>query len=187
MEAANADGSANDACAVWSTGNVLGLGHDVVGVDGFACQLAEPGSRMRQLFSPRELRQAAWRAKVKHDDEAAHLAVRWAGKEAVLKAWCEALGERPNPYTLDDFPWSSIEILGDSRSRPHVVLAPACEAKLDESLGMADNTDSVDSKDVRIAGITAVLGSTSSLEWRISLTHDAGIASAVVLLTLVSR
>ncbi|WEV68447.1 holo-ACP synthase [Bifidobacterium sp. ESL0769] len=139
---------------------MLGVGHDVVDVAAFSEQLREPGSRFRALFSTRELRQAAARAKVKHDDEAAHLAVRWAGKEAVLKAWCEALADRPNPYTLDDFPWGQIEILDDSRSRPRVVLADVCEARLRESLG-ADFP---------------------ALRWHVSLTHDGPIASAVVLL-----
>ena len=80
---------------------VLGLGHDVVEVSGFAAQLAEPGTRMRALFSARESRQAALRGRLKGDGEAVHLAARWAGKEAVLKAWCEALsrGGRPGPGT----------------------------------------------------------------------------------------
>ncbi|WEV76514.1 4'-phosphopantetheinyl transferase superfamily protein [Bifidobacterium sp. ESL0800] len=138
---------------------MLGLGHDVVDVAAFAEQLGEPGSRGKLLFSARELRQAAARAKAKHDDEATHLAAKWAGKEAVLKAWCEALGDRPNPYTLDDFPWGLLEILDDSRSRPHVVLAPACDATLQESLGARD-----------------------SLRWHVSLSHDGPVASAVVLL-----
>ncbi len=70
---------------------MLGLGHDVVDVGAFGEQLGLSGSRMRGLFSARELRQAAQRAKAKNDGETVHLAVRWAGKEAFLKAWCEAL------------------------------------------------------------------------------------------------
>lgn len=90
---------------------MLGLGHDVVDVPAFAEQLGEPGSRMRNLFSARELWQTAQRARVKRDGEAVHLAARWAGKEAFLKAWCEAIscrakgdGDIAYPYTLDDFP-----------------------------------------------------------------------------------
>ncbi|PWG63836.1 holo-ACP synthase [Bifidobacterium callitrichidarum] len=101
---------------------VLGLGHDVVDVAAFAEQLSEPGSRIRNLFSVRELRQASERARVKNDGEAVHLAAKWAGKEAFLKAWCEALGERPYPFTLDDFPWREVEILDDSRGVPHMML-----------------------------------------------------------------
>lgn len=101
---------------------VLGLGHDVVDTAAFGGQLAEPGSRMRRLFSVREVRQAAARARMKNDGEAVHLAAKWAGKEAFLKAWCEASGEGEYPFTLDDFPWASIEILDDSRGVPHVSL-----------------------------------------------------------------
>ena len=89
--------------------SVLGLGHDVVDVSAFAEQLAEPGSRMRGLFSVREVRQAGERARRKNDDESTHLAAKWAGKEAVLKAWCDALGDMPNPYTIENFPWNGIE------------------------------------------------------------------------------
>ena len=60
---------------------MLGLGHDVVDVPAFAEQLGEPGSRMRNLFSMRELWQTAQRVQVKRDGEAVHLAARWAGKE----------------------------------------------------------------------------------------------------------
>ena len=117
---------------------ILGLGHDVVDVARFAAQLAQPGTRMRALFSPRELRQAAMRAQSKDDGEAVHLAARWAGKEAVLKAWCEALASagvaQTPPYTLDDFPWARVEILDDSRGVPHVALAPDVEECLAGSL-----------------------------------------------------
>ena len=50
--------------------NTCGLGHDVVDVAAFAEQLAEPGSRMRALFSVREVRQASDRARQKNDGEA---------------------------------------------------------------------------------------------------------------------
>ena len=122
---------------------VYGLGHDVVDVASFGEQLAEPGSRMRALFSVREVRQAAARAARKNDDESVHLAAKWAGKEAFLKAWCEALGEGDYPFTLDDFPWSGVEILDDSRGVPHVTLsgkvAEAFRTSMEEALGDADD------------------------------------------------
>ena len=48
---------------------MLGLGHDVVDVPAFAKQLNEPGTRMRNLFSMREIWQTAQRSQLKHDDE----------------------------------------------------------------------------------------------------------------------
>ena len=77
---------------------------------------------MRALFSVREVRQASDRARQKNDGEAVHLAAKWAGKEAFLKAWCDYLGDAPYPFTLDNFPWPEIEILDDSRGVPHVSL-----------------------------------------------------------------
>lgn len=168
---------------------VLGLGHDVVDAAVFAQQLAEPGTRIRGLFSMRELRQSAVRAQTKHDDESMHLAAKWAGKEAVLKAWCEALtmlamdggmhggtnrsadvravvpGESSGstasqpprfPYTLDDFPWSQVEILDDAHGVPHVILGGDPSARLAAAFPDA--------------------------QWHISLSHDGPIASAVAIL-----
>lgn len=147
---------------------ILGIGHDVVDVEAFAGQLAQPGTRMRALFSARELRQVAMRARAKGDGEAVHLAARWAGKEAALKAWCAALagaasGE-PTPYTLDDFPWARVEILDDSRGVPHVTLAADVGERLEASLGVGPAA----------GGATPV--------WHVSLSHDGPVASAVVLL-----
>ena len=156
---------------------VLGLGHDVVDMTAFAEQLAEPGSRMRQLFSARELRQASARAQSKHDGEAVHLAAKWAGKEAVLKAWDAALADHPAPYTLDIFPWGGIEILDDSRGRPCVTLMPQVAADLRRSLQAPD--DLVDSGAVNA---TPTADSSANYRWHISLSHDGPIASAVVLI-----
>ncbi len=112
--------------------NTCGLGHDVVDVAAFAEQLAEPGSRMRALFSVREVRQASDRARQKNDGEAVHLAAKLAGKEAFfLKAWCDYLGDAPYPFTLDNFPWPEIEILDDSRGRAlHVSLGKGAASGL---------------------------------------------------------
>lgn len=184
---------------------ILGLGHDVVDIDAFAAQFGQSGSRMRGLFSARELRQSAMRANAKHDDEAAHLAVRWAGKEAVLKAWCEALGDAPNPYNLDDFPWSQVEILDDSRSRPHVILSPQSDATLHRSLCVSTSHEAklaMGERSVANAGMSVVekgaetfsegpIGGDqvahfdASFCWHISLSHDGPIASAVAILARV--
>ncbi len=146
-------------------GQVLGLGHDLVDLKEFGRQLAMPGTRMTGLFSARERRQAEQRALLKHDDMAAHLAVRWAGKESVLKAWSQALGPEPSPYGLDDFPWSGVEVLDDGRGRPSVHLESNVEARLYDSMTLTGGQfDRV------------------QLCWHIALSHDGPVASAVVLL-----
>ena len=118
---------------------IAGLGHDVVNVAQFAEQMRE-GNGWRALFSVRELRQCSLRSDTKHDDEALHIAARWAGKEAVIKAWCEALAScntnypTEYPYTLDNMPWAGIEILDDSHGCPRVELAQEVQNKLYESV-----------------------------------------------------
>lgn len=179
---------------------VRGLGHDVVDVSAFAAQLAEPGTRMRSLFSVREVRQALERARVKNDGEAVHLAAKWAGKEAFLKAWCEALGERPYPFTLDDFPWREVEILDDSHGVPHVMLSGRAAREFRDSLavdgpsagspsilrvsdgGVADRyTDGNGAQHLR-ANRPDCAGSIPGVH--ISLSHDGPIASAVVMIAV---
>ena len=156
----NFDGMWNLRAKRWTMGtmNTFGLGHDVVDVAAFAEQLGQPGSHMRALFSVREVRQAADRARQKNDGEAVHLAAKWAGKEAFLKAWCDFLGGAPFPFTLDNFPWREIEILDDSRGVPHVSL----------------------SGDASPAFQTDYSGSFPDVH--ISLSHDGPVASAVVMI-----
>lgn len=125
---------------------IAGLGHDVVNVAQFAEQMRE-GNGWRALFSVRELRQCSLRSDTKHDDEALHIAARWAGKEAVIKAWCEALAScntnypTDYPYTLDNMPWPEIEILDDSHGCPRVELAQEVQNKLYESVSQKLSTE----------------------------------------------
>lgn len=162
-----------------SADRIAGLGHDVVALDAFAEQLAEPDGGMRRLFSPRELRQSALRGRLKADGDAVHLAARWAGKEAVIKAWCEALEETcPLPYTVDNVPWARIEILDDARGVPHVVLADDVARALSEALRGVQ-------RDVPTASDAgAQPGEGARWRWHISLSHDGPVASAVAILVV---
>lgn len=141
--------------------DILAIGHDVVDVDAFAQQLKEPGEGILRLFSQREIHQSRLRGDIKADSLAVHLAARWAGKEAVLKAWSSALGRKPAPFGIDDFPWACIEILQDARARPLVNCAPVVEDALARSLALDE-------------GI--------GVDWLISLSHDGPIASSFVVL-----
>lgn len=151
---------------------ILGLGHDVVDVPAFVAQMTESDG-WKQLFSPRELRQVALRSQSKGDAEIVHFAARWAGKEAVIKAWCEALAKRgfDYPYTLDNTPWNGIEIISDAHGCPSVVLSGGARRALVQSLKLADE-----------AGKTTQTEQTEQFDWHISLTHDGNYASAVVIL-----
>ena len=172
---------------------IAGLGHDVVNVAQFAEQMRE-GNGWRALFSVRELRQCSLRSDMKHDDEALHIAARWAGKEAVIKAWCEALaiGDTAYPYTLDDTPWSCIEILDDSHGCPRVQLAQKVQDKLCASLSLKLAEPSNNTELAELANITNTSGNIcNAIRWHISLTHDGSVqnntavASAVAMLEIL--
>lgn len=173
---------------------IAGLGHDVVNVAQFAEQMRE-GNGWRALFSVRELRQCSLRSDTKHDDEALHIAARWAGKEAVIKAWCEALAwdntdcntdcttgytddhTADYPYTLDNMPWPEIEILDDSHGCPRVQLAQEVQNKLYASLsqkfaGLA--------KVAKVTKVTELADSTDSTK----LTDSADSADSAKLTKL---
>lgn len=176
---------------------VLGLGHDLVSIPDFVEGLAIPGTRIGGLFSVREQRQSQERAQSKGDDPERHLAARWAGKEAVLKAWSEALGDNPPPYSLDNFPWNLIEILDDRRGRPGVYLSQDVQTCLRDSLSVrtAEAPTGVE-EGWRSEGLTKPRKNSDDssrfghsgqfeggcLSWHISLSHDGDTASAVVLL-----
>lgn len=189
---------------------IAGLGHDVVNVAQFAEQMRE-GNGWRALFSVRELRQCSLRSDMKHDDEALHIAARWAGKEAVIKAWCEALaiGDTAYPYTLDNMPWAGIEILDDSHGCPRVELAQEVQNKLYESVyesvsqklsqELSDSTNLTNliktSKITEEPQLTNLPNShrdiRNTIRWHISLTHDGlvqnntAVASAVAILEIL--
>ena len=159
----------------------FGLGHDVVDVAAFAEQLSESGSRMRSLFSVREVRQAADRARLKNDDEAVHLAAKWAGKEAFLKAWCDYLGNAPYPFTLDNFPWPEIEIFQTdyANSAAGARYSSACSPASDNGPYAVMQ----ERRNARSAQRSA-LGAGLMPHIHISLSHDGPIASAVVTISV---
>ena len=168
---------------------IAGIGCDVVNVADFAQQMQD-GNGWRSLFSTRELRQCAMRANAKNDSQAIHIAARWAGKEAVIKAWCEAMSTLglQYPYTLDNTPWASIEILDDSHGCPSVRLSEDVNQKLLESLRAPEATNPQESAsaNVSVNGVNRV----NHPNWRVSLSHDglvqnsSAIALAFVVLEL---
>ena len=192
---------------------IAGLGHDVVNVAQFAEQMRE-GNGWRALFSVRELRQCSLRSDTKHDDEALHIAARWAGKEAVIKAWCEALAScntnypTDYPYTLDNMPWAGIEILDDSHGCPRVELAQEVQNKLYESVyesvsqklspelspELSDSTNLTNliktSKITEEPQLTNLINShrdiRNTIRWHISLTHDGSVQNNTAVASAVA-
>lgn len=176
---------------------IAGIGHDVVNVAQFAEQMRESNG-WRTLFSTRELRQCSLLAEAKHDDESLHIAARWAGKEAVVKAWSEALSMSNGtyPYTLDNTPWSNIEILDNAHGCPRVQLSQEVQSKLYQSCHhiFSDSSSSKSTSSSNNSNSSDDGGNNSNssvIRWHISLTHDGStqdntaIASAVVLLEIL--
>jgi len=81
------------------------VGVDVVHVDRVSRFAAEHRGRLDVVWTPLELAHGAGRA-----SEAQHLAVRFAAKEALLKALGTGLGPGMS--------WTDIEVLNDRRGRP---------------------------------------------------------------------
>lgn len=172
---------------------VLGLGHDVVDVESFRRQCLSPGSLfVARAFCQAERLQCKARAQASGDDELMHLAARWAGKEAVLKAWCEALGDADYPLGLDGFEWSGIRIVEDARHRPHVEFSASLGQSVAGSLGKVCGDGAAREGGDGLAhwvgdglarGVSEKSGNGdgTALHWHVSLSHDGPIASAIAL------
>ena len=101
---------------------LLGVGVDLVHVPTFAAQLEIPGSRFAGVFTPGERSDIAERGAERGGD-ARHWAVRWAAKEAVVKAWSAALFG--SPPVMGDEAFGQIETVTDAWGRPRVRLLGA--------------------------------------------------------------
>ncbi|MCS4532567.1 holo-ACP synthase [Corynebacterium sp. ES2730-CONJ] len=91
------------------------IGVDMVHIPGFSEQLHTVGSQFSRSFSPRELRIAS--TKPLRD---AHLAGRYAVKEAFIKAWSQS--NYGQPPTIDSLDFSDIEVVVDVWGRPRLEL-----------------------------------------------------------------
>lgn len=108
---------------------VHGVGVDLVQISGFRQQLGQDGTRFHRVFTARERRYCA-----RSDNADASLAVRWAAREAFVKAWSCALIGRPP--VLADSPdlFSLIEVVTDAWSRPSLALHGAVAEAFTQSL-----------------------------------------------------
>ncbi|SIS13179.1 holo-ACP synthase AcpS [Williamsia sterculiae] len=96
--------------------SVVGVGIDVVSVPEFAEQLRQPGTTFADRFTVGERRDAASGT----DEDARHLAARWAAKEAVIKAWSVSRFARSPVLPL--IRHSDIEVVTDAWGRPAIRL-----------------------------------------------------------------
>lgn len=97
--------------------SVIGIGMDLVTVSDFAEQMRKAGTTMlRESFTAGERRYC----QSKGTDPARSYAVRWAAKEAVLKAWASSRFAR-SPQ-IGDNPYPLIEVVNDAWGRPSIKL-----------------------------------------------------------------
>lgn len=101
---------------------VRGTGIDLVHVPSFARDLDRPGSTFAASVFTAGERAAAARRGLSGPALARHLAGRWAVKEAVVKAWSQALYAAPPPIPRDELDWREIEVVADAWGRVAVEL-----------------------------------------------------------------
>lgn len=134
---------------------ILGIGFDVVDLEGFARQLDDAASAfLRTCFTPDEVQYAS---EAISRNPAQHLGVRYAAKEATLKALdsaCALAGIHPPTVPLQ-----SIEVQRDASGRPKLVLHD------------------------RARELAATIGVDRAL---VSLSHDGPYAGAMVILERIS-
>ncbi len=95
-----------------------GVGVDIVGIEAFAEQLEQPGTRFARSFTPGERRAA----RAGEGSEAQSLAARWAAKEAVIKAWSSTCFGHPEVIDPESVDLREIEVRTDAWGRPAIRL-----------------------------------------------------------------
>ena len=141
--------------------SILGLGLDVVDVTGFADRLDEPGSDFVDgTFTVGEQADAAFGS----GDRTLRLAGRYAAKEAFVKAWSAARFGRPPALPSVDL--RAIEIRLDGHGRPSLAL----HGEVSEEL----------------SSLAVQLELRGEIVTHVSLSHDGGVAAAVVVLSVAS-
>lgn len=112
------------AYAPETDGHVVGIGLDVVDVASFLEQLSVDGTRLTSFFRAGERAEIAARG-----GGAEHWAVRWAAKEAVIKAWSNEFYGRPAILPEDSL--GLVEVVSDGWGRPRI----ATHGRLRQEMG----------------------------------------------------
>lgn len=126
---------------------IVGVGTDLVDLDRFRVVLARRPELIDRLFTPTEIAYARLRT-----DPTERFAVRFATKEAVLKAMGVGLG------AVD---WHDIEVVRDDDGRPTVAMRGRA-ATLASSLGIADWRLTLSHSDVVATATVVAMGPVSS-------------------------
>ncbi len=127
---------------------ILGIGIDIVEIKRIAAMRQRYGRRFeRKLFTPREI--AYCRRRKKADQ---HFAVRFAAKEAAMKALGTGITSQVG--------FLSIEVVNDSAGKPELRLTKGAAARA-KKLGMAQAHLSVSHGDDWAVAMVAIEGRTA--------------------------
>ena len=149
---------------------ILGTGIDMVHVPSFAEDLARPGSAFAaSVFTVGE-RTAANRRGLAGDALARHLAGRWAVKEAVIKAWSQALYGAPPVIPRDELDWREIEVVADAWGR----VAVALHGRVRDAVADCFATPTSSPQERARGG--------SGIDFHVSISHDGDHAIAIAIL-----
>lgn len=136
------------------------VGVDLVHIPSFAAQLHIPGTRFGQVFADSEWEYCRARGQANGSDTPNEdcLAVRWAAKEAFVKAWSGLLFGCPPAMEEEGFPWADIVVAHDEWKRPYLRFYGRIASEI---------TALEQALEVRLA-------------WNLSLSHDGDMAIAYV-------
>ncbi len=137
--------------------SVLGIGLDVVDIAGFAPQVAEASPFVDETFTAGERADAEFGS----GDRTLRLAGRFAAKQAFIKAWSSARYGRPPAVPGVDL--RAVEIQLDGQGRPAIAL----HGEVAEE----------------VSSLAVQLELRGEIATHVSISHDGGVAAAVVVLS----
>ncbi len=159
-------------------GSILGTGIDMVHVPSFAADLDRPGSTFAKAAFTVGERAAANRRGLVGTALARHLAGRWAVKEAVVKAWSQALYGTPPVIPRDEVDWREIEVVADAWGR----VAVALHGRVRDEVARTVGAPASDAAPGAASGGFATPTGPPQVRFHVSISHDGDQAIAIAVL-----
>ena len=176
--AAIGDAPADVAIGGAVEGSILGTGIDMVHVPSFAADLDRPGSTFAKAAFTVGERAAANRRGLVGTALARHLAGRWAVKEAVVKAWSQALYGTPPVIPRDEVDWREIEVVADAWGR----VAVALHGRVRDEVARTVGAPASDAAPGAASGGFATPTGPPQVRFHVSISHDGDQAIAIAVL-----
>ena len=169
---------------------ILGIGVDLVALPALVEQVGLPGSTfLDSVLTARERRVVESRVRAEAGSVkdpracAPHVGVRWAAKEAFVKAWSAALEGVAPPIPVEQFEWREVEVVQDHWGRPTLHLHGRVAQEVARTLALPGDRPPGSSSSSRSASSSC--SGLRSIRWHVSLSHDGDLAVAAVVLERV--